>query len=75
MNILSGPKGMPTILLARADKYDPEGTLAAAEKAGAKDREDEVFLYEAARQVFDQPQTPEQHRARFLAACLDRGMA
>src|SRR5262245_60479389 len=26
---------MPTILLARADKYDPEGKLAAAEKAGA----------------------------------------
>jgi hypothetical protein len=41
----------------------------------AKDREDEAFLYEWARQVFDQPQPPEQHRARFLAACLDRGLA
>ena len=41
----------------------------------AKDRDDEVFLFDAARQVFDQPQAPEQHRARFLAACLDRGMA
>jgi len=35
MNILTGPKGMPTILLSRADKYDPEGKLADAEKAGA----------------------------------------
>ena len=35
MNILPTPKGMPTILLARAGKYDPEGTLAAAEEAGA----------------------------------------
>ena len=41
----------------------------------AKDRDDEVFLYESARQVFDNPAAPEQHRARFLAACLDRGMA
>jgi len=41
----------------------------------AKDRADEVFLYESAREVFDQPLTPDQHRARFLAACLDRGMA
>ena len=41
----------------------------------AKDREDEVFLYEWASQVFDRPLDPEQHRARFLAACLDRGMS
>lgn len=41
----------------------------------AKDRADEVFLYESARQVFDQPLTPDEHRARFLSACLDRGMA
>jgi hypothetical protein len=41
----------------------------------AKDRADEIFLYESARQVFDQPLAPEQHRARFLAACLDRGTA
>ena len=40
----------------------------------AKDRDDEVFLYESARQVFDQPQAPEQHRARFLAACLGRDL-
>ena len=40
----------------------------------AKDRADEVFLYDSARQVFDQPLAPDQHRARFLAACLDRGM-
>jgi NADH:ubiquinone oxidoreductase subunit F (NADH-binding) len=35
MNILPGPKGVPSILLARADKYDADDTLAAAEKAGA----------------------------------------
>lgn len=35
MNILPGPKGMPTILLGRAGKYDADGPLAAAEKAGA----------------------------------------
>ncbi len=35
MNLLPTPKGMPTILLARAGKYDPEGTFAAAEEAGA----------------------------------------
>ena len=35
MNILPSPKGMPNILLARADKHDPDGSLAAAEKAGA----------------------------------------
>ena len=41
----------------------------------AKDREDGAFLVDWARRVFDQPAAPEQHRARFLAACLDRGMA
>lgn len=41
----------------------------------AKDRDDEDFLAESARLVFDQPQAPEQHRARFLAACLGRGSA
>ena len=35
MNILPGPKGMPTLLLARVDKYDADGSLADAEKAGA----------------------------------------
>jgi hypothetical protein len=40
----------------------------------AKDRADEAFLYEFAREVFDRPLAPEQHRARFLAACLDRDM-
>lgn len=33
MNILPGPKGMPSILLGR--KYDADGPLDAAEKAGA----------------------------------------
>lgn len=41
----------------------------------AKDEEDEAFLTQAARDVFDRPLAPEQHRARFLAACLDRGMS
>src|SRR5688572_27896761 len=35
MNIQPGPKGMPTILLARVDKYDADGPLSAAEKAGS----------------------------------------
>jgi NADH:ubiquinone oxidoreductase subunit F (NADH-binding) len=35
MNILAGPKGMPSILLARAGRYDPTGPLAQAEEAGA----------------------------------------
>src|SRR5205809_273623 len=38
----------------------------------AKDADDEAFLRESARQVFDTPGTPEQHRARFLSACLSR---
>jgi len=41
----------------------------------AKDHDDEVFLYESARQVFDAPETPERHRAAFLAACFTRGSA
>jgi hypothetical protein len=32
MNILPGPKGMPTLLLARVDKYDADGSLADAEE-------------------------------------------
>jgi NADH:ubiquinone oxidoreductase subunit F (NADH-binding) len=35
MKILPTPKGMPTILLERAGRYEPDGPLAAAEKAGA----------------------------------------
>lgn len=38
----------------------------------AKDGDDERFLLDAARQVFDTPDTPEGHRARFLAACFAR---
>ena len=41
----------------------------------AKDAEDERFLYESARLVFDAPEAPERHRARFLAACFTRGTA
>lgn len=41
----------------------------------AKDPADEAFLRESARQVFDAPAAPEQHRKIFLAACLNRGMA
>ncbi|MEO8755336.1 MAG: hypothetical protein ABI624_21960 [Casimicrobiaceae bacterium] len=38
----------------------------------AKDEDDEIFLTQAAREVFDAPDTPEGHRARFLAACFGR---
>ena len=41
----------------------------------AKDRDDESFLFESARQVFDAPEPPERHRARFLAACFTRAVA
>ena len=40
-----------------------------------KDRDDETFLYAAAADVYDHPQAPEQHRRRFLRACLDRAFA
>src|SRR5215210_6612992 len=35
MKILPSPKGVPSILLARDGKYDPDAGLAAAENAGA----------------------------------------
>ena len=38
----------------------------------AKDADDEHFLSRYAREVFDAPDTPEGHRARFLAACFAR---
>jgi len=41
----------------------------------AKDEADERFLVDSARQVFDAPEPPERHRARFLAACFTRGTA
>ena len=41
----------------------------------AKDADDGRFLTEFAQQVFDAPEAPERHRARFLAACLARGTA
>ena len=41
----------------------------------AKDDEDERFLLESAREVFDAPETPEGHRARFLQACFGRATA
>ena len=37
-----------------------------------KDEDDERFLLSAASEVFDAPDDPEGHRARFLAACFDR---
>jgi hypothetical protein len=40
----------------------------------AKDEDDERFLSQYAREVFDAPDTPESHRAHFLAACLSRSM-
>ena len=41
----------------------------------AKDEEDEHFLAQFAREVFDTPDAPEGHRARFLAACFARSTA
>ena len=41
----------------------------------AKDEEDEHFLSQFAREVFDAPDAPEAHRARFLAACFARSTA
>lgn len=41
----------------------------------AKDEDDERFLYQYAREVFDAPEAPEGHRARFLAACFTRSTA
>lgn len=38
----------------------------------AKDVDDERFLLDSARAVFDVPDTPEGHRARFLEACFAR---
>jgi len=38
----------------------------------AQDEEDERFLLEAAQDVFDRPDTPDQHRTRFLEACFAR---
>ena len=35
MAILKGPEGWPSVLLARAGTYDPDGGLADAERAGA----------------------------------------
>jgi NADH:ubiquinone oxidoreductase subunit F (NADH-binding) len=35
MKILPSPSGMPTILTARFGKYEPDGSFAAAEEAGA----------------------------------------
>ncbi len=38
----------------------------------AKDADDERLLTQAARDVFDAPAAPDDHRARFLAACFAR---
>lgn len=40
----------------------------------AKDRDDAALLLEFARQVFDHPEAPQQHRKAFLASCLHRDM-
>lgn len=38
----------------------------------AHDEEDELFLTESARAVFEQPAPPELHRRAFLEACMER---
>jgi hypothetical protein len=40
-----------------------------------KDAADERFLADAVRDVYDRPAPPDEHRVRFLAACLARGQA
>jgi hypothetical protein len=40
----------------------------------AHDEDDERFLFQSAREVFDAPDAPEGHRAHFLAACFGRSM-
>jgi hypothetical protein len=40
----------------------------------AHDEDDERFLLQSAREVFDAPDAPEGHRAHFLAACFARSM-
>lgn len=36
------------------------------------DEDDEQFLSEQVRAVFEQPSDPDDHRLRFLRACIDR---
>ena len=38
----------------------------------AESEDDERFLLEAAREVFDHPLAPEAHAARFVRACVSR---
>jgi len=38
----------------------------------AHDADDEAFLLEAARMVFERPEAPDAHRSDFLYACLER---
>jgi hypothetical protein len=38
----------------------------------AHDRDDEAFLLGAAREVFERPDAPEEHRRAFLQACFVR---
>jgi len=36
------------------------------------DADDEAFLLDSAREVFEHPGAPDRHRAAFLRACIDR---
>jgi hypothetical protein len=38
------------------------------------DAADEAFLYAAARDVFDHPESPEVHQVAFFGACLNRNL-
>ena len=38
----------------------------------AHDQDDESFLLDAARDVFDRPRAPQLHRASFFRACIGR---
>lgn len=49
-------------------------TLSAELRWFIKDADDESFLMQAAREVFDQPQAPGVHEGRFLVACAERSL-
>jgi len=58
-----------------ADDFELIHAFPPALRWFAKDEADERFLLDAARAVFDAPDTPEAHRLQFLSACFERGTA
>ena len=58
------------------DRMDADFAAIRSFPAGlrwfAHDADDETFLRDSARTVFDLPAAPEDHRATFLRACFER---